>query len=72
MPPNNYSNYAPAEETGNGTQNKAMAPSWSNRYDPDEAEARVRNLIADTERMLAGLSSLSGNKPQKPSEGVSV
>ena len=43
-----------------------------NRYDPDEAEARVRNLIADTERMLAGLSSLSGNKPQKPSEGVSV
>ena len=59
---------------GNGTQNQALAPSWSNRYDPDEAEARVRNLIADTERMLAGLSSLSGNKSQKPSasEGVSV
>jgi hypothetical protein len=60
---------------GNGTQNKAMgAPSWSNRYDPDEAEARVRNLIADTERMLAGLSNLNGNKTQKPptSEGVSV
>ena len=114
MPPHNYSNYAPLEETvsiilmfslavvlarsprtsfsvrciacslslmcyrvypqGNGTQNQAMAPSWSNRYDPDEAEARVRNLIADTERMLAGLSGLSGNKSQKPpaSEGVSV
>ncbi len=47
-------------------------PSWSNRYDPDEAEARVRNLIADTERMLAGLSGLSGANSQKPSEGVSV
>ena len=47
-------------------------PSWSNRYDPDEAEARVRNLIADTERMLAGLSGLSGASSQKPSEGVSV
>ena len=39
---------------------------------PDEAEMRVRNLIADTERMLAGLSALSGTSTQKPSEGVSV
>eukprot|EP00293_Proteomonas_sulcata_P021535 CAMPEP_0184300564 /NCGR_PEP_ID=MMETSP1049-20130417/10959_1 /TAXON_ID=77928 /ORGANISM="Proteomonas sulcata, Strain CCMP704" /LENGTH=163 /DNA_ID=CAMNT_0026611323 /DNA_START=120 /DNA_END=611 /DNA_ORIENTATION=- len=42
-----------------GTESRpAYAPST--RYDPDEAEARVRSLIADTEKMLAGLSTFSG------------
>jgi hypothetical protein len=35
--------------------------SYAHRYSPDQAEMRVRNLIADTERMLAGLSV-----PSKP------
>ena len=30
------------------------------QYDPEEAEARVRTLIADTERMLAGLMTHDG------------
>ena len=35
--------------------------TYAHRYSPDQAELRVRNLIADTERMLAGLSV-----PSKP------
>jgi len=68
--------------TPNGSLNRVMAdterqiptvtvpPASASRYDPDEAETRVRNLIADTERMLAGLSGFSSGRNQ--TNGVSV
>ena len=44
----------------------SLAPSSSDAHFfmiSDEAEARVRKLIADTERMLVGLSGTSSDGP---------
>jgi len=52
--------------TPNGSLARVPAVSRNNmpsRYDPDEAEARVRSLIADTERMLVGLSNGGSEGP---------
>ena len=60
-------------QLGGGAKGTTTAHDYRpSRYDPDEAEARVRNLIADTERMLAGLSGLTGSNAHKVPEGVSV
>mmetsp|Transcript_29735 Transcript_29735/g.46676 ORF Transcript_29735/g.46676 Transcript_29735/m.46676 type:complete len:181 (-) Transcript_29735:479-1021(-) len=54
--------------------NSVPQPSQpATRYDPDEAETRVRKLIADTERMLAGISGFSSaRKNAHEADGVSV
>lgn len=70
MPRTPYNESVTAQQTPYKPQGEAVRPSYLNdshivssqapyaqRYSPDQAELRVRNLIADTERMLAGLST---------------
>lgn len=51
-------------------QDPSMTKTNPRAANADEAETRVRNLIADTERMLAGLSGFSSGRNQ--TNGVSV
>jgi hypothetical protein len=61
MTPNGTMTKTPSAGRQPGAVDGAGSGALLTRYDPDEAEARVRNLIADTERMLAGLSGFSSS-----------
>ena len=62
-----YTSHQPPRPMESQQQQQQQSASSSSAYNLDHAELRVRNLIADTERMLAGL-----NGPSKPPDGLSL
>eukprot|EP00961_Rhodomonas_salina_P050901 683142-Rhodomonas_salina.22 len=74
VPPASASRYDPGMDMATprlgADQDPSMTKTNPRAANADEAETRVRNLIADTERMLAGLSGFSSGRNQ--TNGVSV